>query len=784
MNTTRGFWLLLALICGLAMPRWAAAISYVMMEDADLFDQSQGVVVANVIRALPVRDGDLETRYLLEIRERVAGSVIKPRQILALPGTFNAPSINAIVPGVPQLVEGRNILLFYSRGKDGGLRPQQLLLGLFGELRTASGSVWVRALDYGREHRGGERSLLLRAPRDGAGFVQWLRDRAHGIKREPDYLLPSAEQGVQPKYALSSFTLGATTAPGRFFVFDQNKTMQWTAQPGGQAGATHDISSLQAAIAAWTDDPGSKILLDYDGTVDYPPNGSQYRMAPCDRQGGIDTDQGCYHGHVTWNDTESLIGGSFSCSGGGTLAFGGSYVVSPARSFSGQSWFPRFSAFVVVQDGAACAIDGHGGDDGAELLAHETGHSLALGHSCDESGVPACNGNSILNEAIMRPYMHADGRGAQLGVDDQAGMAIAYPETAVSVGPNINPLSPANNSTTALGGGAPGASVNGQISFQVSGGSGSGTTQLSCSVNGGSVSITGNASQTIAVGGSVQPVGVKFTLSGASQSGQIKCTATPQGAAASTYTYHFTANAATQGPTITPQSPANNSTTSLGGGVPGASVSGQISFQVNGGSGSGTTQLNCNVNSGSVSITGNASQTIAVGGSVQPVGVTFTLSGASQSGQIKCTATPQNAAATTYTYNFTANAATQGPTITPQSPINNSTTHLGGGTEGDHVQGLITFLLSSGSGGGTTQLNCSVSSGTVVIVNNASQTIATNGPVQPVKVEFTLTLAAQAGQVQCTATPQNASAATYTYTFTAAAGVPDPNQIFKDGFEG
>ena len=499
------------------------------------------------------------------------------------------------------------------------------------------------------------------------------------------------------------------------------------------------------------------------------------------------------------------------------LLTSGSYCAATGQTFGGQTYGHYSISRVFKYSGATAAND-------APLVAHELGHNFGLAHThCTDtsgsqpaatntldqcfagessagcySGPTSCpSGSPGAPKGTLMSYCHVAGCGSpNAGLFHPVQVTVlnnriasqpsscVVPISANSQGPSINPLSPANNSTTALGGGAPGASVSGQISFQVSGGSGSGTTQLSCSVNGGSVSITGNASQTIAVGGSVQPVGVKFTLSGASQTGQIKCTATPQGASATTYTYNFTANAASQGPAITPQSPANNSTTALGGGVPGASVTGQISFQVSGGSGAGTTQLNCSVNSGSVIMTGNAGQTIAVGGSVQPVGVKFTLTGASQSGQIKCTATPQNASASNYTFNFTANAWTQGPTITPQSPINNSTTHLGGGTEGDSVQSLITFLINSGSGGGTTQLNCGVSSGTVTIVNNASQAIATNGPVQPVKVKFELTLAAQTGQVQCTATPQNASAATYTYNFTAAAGTPDLNQIFKDGFDG
>lgn len=79
----------------------------------------------------------------------------------ALPGTLDAPTINAIVPG------GR-LLLLCARDNNGELRPQQLLLGLFAEQRASAGPVRVRAQEYATECGKNGRSLRLQAPRDPA----------------------------------------------------------------------------------------------------------------------------------------------------------------------------------------------------------------------------------------------------------------------------------------------------------------------------------------------------------------------------------------------------------------------------------------------------------------------------------------------------------------------------------------------------------------------------------------------------------------------------------------
>lgn len=533
---------ILTLLWAMSAPP-AAALSYVMMSDEALFSQADGVVRARVLEMLPVKDGDAQTRYRLRIESVLAGPAIGPLQVLVLPGTFTAPSVNAVVPGVPMLVADSTILVFYTHGRAGHLQPLHLTLGLFGLHPAPEGGAYLRALDRAFEFGKADSERRLHAPRDAAAFERWIVDRARGEAREPDYLLDASSWAARPKFTFAVFNF-STPGPGRWFQFDSNQTMPWTAHPSGQAGAVSNVfTALQNALAAWTDDAGSRILLSYSGTLNF--SGNQPSTSFCGQAGA----PACFSGHVLWNDPNNAVGGTFSCVSGGTLGIGGSYVNSSGQMHQGQIWYPRFEGFVVINDGAGCSMDGAGGANGAELLAHEVGHVLGFGHSCGDAQSPSCGSDPTLNAAIMRAFLHEGGRGATLGTDDRAGAAIAYPQPGGgNVGPQVSANTPASGSSTPLGGGFVGNRVSGSITFAVSGGSGTGTTELTCSVGSGTVSITSGTPQTIAVSGSAAPVGVRFTLTGGSQSGVVNCSAVRQNGATSNFTYTFTAQAGTAQP--------------------------------------------------------------------------------------------------------------------------------------------------------------------------------------------------------------------------------------------
>jgi hypothetical protein len=417
----------------LLLPATVSAYSYRMMSDEALFDGADGVLTARVERSQRASDGDFETRYELSVLATLAGASLAPRQVLTLPGTFDAPRLNLAVDGVPRLRPGAQILLFYTRRDDGVLQPTQLSLGLFGRELLAGAGYYVRPLEAAREF-GAQRTLRrFHAPREPAAFEHWLADRGRGVRRAPDYLRPAmAQVATQAKFTFSSFNFNPA-GPARWFQFDTEQVLPWTAGADGQANtASNEYTAVQQALAAWAGDPTSRITTAYVGTAANPPTCNNPSQG-----------SGSYSGHVCWNDPTARIAGSYNCNGGGTLAIGGSFASSPGQMFGGQLWYRRADAFVIIQDGAGCFMDGHGGADGAELLAHEIGHSLAFGHSCGDGSSPACNTSAMLDAATMRAFAHGDGRGAVLGDDDRAAAAVAYPMPGGDVTPPTVPANPA-----------------------------------------------------------------------------------------------------------------------------------------------------------------------------------------------------------------------------------------------------------------------------------------------------------------------------------------------------
>jgi hypothetical protein len=392
-------------------PVWA--LSYQMMDDADLLAQARGAALFEVVQVATAAPGDSETRYLVAWRQGFAGQPTHAYEWLVLPGA-ESDAHQYIVDGVPQLAVGEQWLLLYDRRADGVLQPVQLTLGLFRRLPDDGGDVYLRTVDLHHaadEHGAGKlRNARFAAPRDAAGFDRWLANMAKAGAAEQDYLLAPMSE-VMPKYTFMIFNF-ATPRPARWFEFDAGGTVPVRAGAEGQHGTAYDeFQSLQRAINAWNDDAGSRTALRWAGT------------------GSSTADSAV---NVRWNDPNDEIAGSFDCSRGGVLGIGGSSAsTSKLVTMGGYEWARRLRGFIVIQDGAGCAMDGGQGANGAELLAHELGHVLALGHSCGDAASGSCN-TTEKNQAIMRATLHGGGRGAVLGSDDRAGIAVPYPAPVVS----------------------------------------------------------------------------------------------------------------------------------------------------------------------------------------------------------------------------------------------------------------------------------------------------------------------------------------------------------------
>src|SRR5581483_7674935 len=79
---------------------------------------------------------------------------------------------------------------------------------------------------------------------------------------------------------------------------------------------------------------------------------------------------------------------------------------------NGQVFVRSLQGFLAINPYAACSFSDH--TNLREVLTHETGHTLGLGHS-------------QYNDATMFAFAHFDGRGASVKQDDVDGILYIYP---------------------------------------------------------------------------------------------------------------------------------------------------------------------------------------------------------------------------------------------------------------------------------------------------------------------------------------------------------------------
>lgn len=396
-----------AVLCVIAMfgvdARATTALAVSMEEQVA---SARAIVVGRCLKIESrYHDGAIVTYITLEVREVLKGRVSTGRLVVRQPGGLVGENGHWIY-GSPRFDVGRDAAVFLASNGAGAYVVDGMFLGNFFLERGADGSDWLR------RDSGGEGVQILKS-RSGLtaqempatlplaelrAVVARTASKAPELSNLDDFpQVPNeydqpfeGESGVSPSFSLLNRC--------RWFEPDTGVVVQFFSNsenfvPGGGGAPPSIAAALTDALASWSTIPGSSLRLAYGGE-----DTNFCGWGPVDGKTMVSVD--CRN-EISGEACRSII-----------AIGGGHYTTRETVVVNGTTFYKIKESDVALQDGYCDYFQ----DPVAlrEVITHEVGHCIGLGHSEDRN-------------ANMAGFIHNDRRGATLTEDDKNGARFIYP---------------------------------------------------------------------------------------------------------------------------------------------------------------------------------------------------------------------------------------------------------------------------------------------------------------------------------------------------------------------
>jgi len=388
----------------------ARATTAIVPRDDELVVESRAILtgrVTDVSTAIDSKSDLVYTYVRLQVNEVLKGKLTEQEIVLKELGGETSDH-GTMIFGMPRFQTGEEVLVYLNTWQDGALRVHQGFLGKFNVYRdSATGQMLVERQNEGESVviLGGSagktnRTQLAQYTGMVKDLLQANRKKILAFESKNYSDVPLLAEPVEYASRISRNEMTPLWAyfnpsnPSRWFEADNNQAVVFYVNPSGAPGFMQIPEDVQSAMAAWSNAGGS-IRVTYGGQT-----------------GGCGATSADGYNTISFNNCDNYFVTSQGCSG--LLAVSGiiRYMPSQTKTIGSTRYAKAVESNMAFNPYALCNFTNR--CQLQEVLTHEMGHALGLGHSTDPN-------------ATMSPYAHFDNRCASITPDDVQGITTIYP---------------------------------------------------------------------------------------------------------------------------------------------------------------------------------------------------------------------------------------------------------------------------------------------------------------------------------------------------------------------